>query len=110
MKKLSLLLTLALASLALAGDDYVATVAYTGTAACSAALLPKRNYAVRCTTDCYVRVTKDTTNATATTTSVKVLADKLYDTPTTAEQVYICAIQSASSGNMYIYLNRGPNE
>ena len=43
-----------------AGDDYVASVAYTGTAACSAVLKAKTNYAVRCTTDCYVRVTSDT--------------------------------------------------
>lgn len=108
MKKILAIIAL-FSAVALAGDDYVATVAYTGTAACSAALKPKAKYAVRCTTDCHVRVT-NSTSITATTNNVKLLADKLYDTPTTATQTYICAIQSSASGNMFIYLNRGPNE
>lgn len=109
MKKYTTLIAL-LSLAALAGDDYVATVAYTGTAACSSALRPKKKYAVRCTTDCYVRVTNNTSAATATSNNVKLLADKLYDLPTTSDQVYICAIQVASGGNALIYLNRGPNE
>jgi hypothetical protein len=109
MKLKTLLLTL-VASAALAGDDYVATVAYTGTAACSSALKPRTNYAVICTTDCYVRVTSDTTNATATTNSVLVSANKLYDTPTTGTQTFLCAIQSASAGNMRIFQFRSKDQ
>lgn len=109
MKLKALILTL-VAGVALAGDDYVATVAYTGTAACSSALQPRTNYAVICTTDCHVRVTSDTTNATATTNSVFVAANKLYDTPTTGTQTFICAIQSSSGGNLKIYKFRSKDQ
>lgn len=106
---LALVLALA-ASVSFAGDDPVAQVSYTGTAACSSALRPKKRYAVQCTTDCYVRVTKDTTNATATSNSVKLAADKLYDIQTTAEQVYICAIQVSASGSAKIFLFRAVDD
>jgi hypothetical protein len=108
MKKLALLTLLA--ALALAGDDYQQTVAYTGTAACSTILRPKAKYAVRCTTDCHVKVTVLAATSTATTSDVKLLADKLYDLPTTANQRYICAIQVSAGGNMFVYLNRGTSE
>jgi hypothetical protein len=109
MKKIAFLLTL-LSLSALAGDDPVAQVAYTGTAACSAALKPKSKYAVQPTTDAYVRVTSDTTNATATSNSVKIAADKLYDLNTTSTQVFICCIQVSASGSCKIFLNRGTGE
>lgn len=109
MKKIALLALVA--TLALAGDDYMLTVAYTGTAACSAQLKAKTKYAVRCTTDCYVKVSSTGTAAdTATTNNVLLSAGKLYDTPTTATQRYLCAIQSTAGGNLLIYLNRGPQE
>lgn len=110
MKKLITAVALVAAAIAVAGDDPVTQVSYTGTQGCTAALQPKKKYAVQCTTDCYVRVTSDTTNAPATTNSVLVSAGKLYDTPTTASQVYICAIQSAASGSLKVFLNRGPTE
>ena len=104
-------LTLGLCSLpASAGDDYQQTVAYTGTAACSTILRPKAKYAVRCTTDCHVKVTVLAATSTATTNDVKLLADKLYDLPTTANQRYICAIQASAGGNALIYLNRSTVE
>jgi hypothetical protein len=110
MKKLATLAVL-LSLTALGGDDYIATVAYTGTSACSSALRPKTKYAVRCTTDCYVRVSSlNSGSGLATTNNVLLAAGKLYDTPTTKDQVYICAIQSAAGGNMLIYTNRGPQE
>lgn len=109
MKKLSLLISALLASVSYAGDDYVATVAYTGTAACSSALRPKAKYAVRCTTDCHVKVTTST-SITATTNDVKIAADKLYDLPTTKDQLFICAIRASADGSVLIYLNRGPQE
>lgn len=109
MKKLAFILLSLLAGVCLAGDDYVATVAYTGTAGCSSELRPKAKYAVRCTTDCHVRVTSSA-SIVATTNDVKLLADKLYDVPTTATQRYLCAVQVSSGGNMLIYLNRGPQE
>lgn len=108
MKKLLTLVMLA-ALTALAGDDYIATVAYTGTAACSSLLQPRTKYAVRCTTDCHIRVT-DNTSYTATSNNVLLAAGKLYDTPTTGTQRYICAIRSAADGSMLVYKNRGPNE
>ena len=110
MKLLALLFAVLLPTFAFAGDDPVTQVAYTGTAACTSALRPKKPYAVQCTTDCYVRVTGNTTNATATSNSVLVSAGKLYDVPTTSTQVYICAIQSAASGTMKVFLYRGPTE
>lgn len=109
MKKLALLALVA--TFALAGDDYRQTVAYTGTAACSTILQPKANYAVRCTTDCYVHMSKTGTAAdTAAATDVLLAAGKLYDTPTTSLQTYICFLQSAAGGNGLIYLNRQARE
>ena len=109
MKKLYALALLSL--VAFAGDDYIQTVAYTGTAACSTILPAKRKTAIRCTTDCYVKMSSTgTAVGTATTNDMLVAAGKLYDTPTTATQRYICAIQSAAGGNMLIYLNRGTQE
>lgn len=105
MNKLITTVALLLASVVLAGDDYVTTVAYTGTAACTSALRPKTNYAVQCTTDCRVSVTESTATP-ATANSVKVLADALYDIPTTARQLYICVIQDASAGDARIYHHR----
>lgn len=109
MRKIALLCLL-FALPALAGDDPVAQVSYTDTAGCSSALKPKTKYAVQPTTDAYVRVTKDTTNATATSNSVKIAADKLYDVATTSEQVYICCLQVSASGSCKIFQNRGPTE
>lgn len=99
---------LTMATLSWGGDDYQQTVAYTGTQACSTILKPKTKYAVRCTTDCHVKVTSSV--GTATTNDVKLLADKLYDLPTTATQRYICAIQVSAGGNALIYLNRSISE
>lgn len=103
MNKTLFVVTLLAAFAARAGDEPKTTVAYTGTAACTAALDHKTRFSVQCTTDCYVRVTKDTTNATATSNSVKVPADKLYDVYTTRTKVYICAVQVASSGTMKVF-------
>lgn len=109
MKKIALLCLLA-ALPALAGDDPVAQVSYTGTAACSSALRPKTKYAVQPTTDAYVRVTSNTTNATATSNSVKIAADKLYDVATTSTQVYICCIRVTADGTCKIFINRSTGE
>ncbi len=110
MKKIALLLLVA--SFAFAGDDYAGqTIAYTGTAACSTALRPKTRYAIQCTTDCRVKMSTTGTAAdTASATSVLVAAGKLYDTPTTSGQTFICVIQSTAGGNMFIYLNRATYE
>lgn len=111
MKMLALLFAVLLtSSLAYAGDDPVTQLAYTGTAACTTALKPKTKYAVQPTTDAYVRVTSDTTNATATSNSVKVAADKLYDVATTSTQTYVCCVQVSASGTCKIFLFRGPTE
>jgi hypothetical protein len=110
MKMLALLFAVLLPTFAFAGDDPVTQVAYTGTAGCSAALKPKTKYAVQPTTDAYVRVTSDTTNATATSNSVKVAADKLYDVATTSTQTYVCCVQVSASGTCKIFLFRGPTE
>lgn len=110
MKKLITLVCL-LPMLALAGDDPVAQVAYTGTAGCSSALAAKRKYAVQCTTACYVKVnTSNSTNLPTASTDVYLEANRLYDLPTTSLQVYICAVQASSAGSLKIFLNRGPNE
>jgi hypothetical protein len=109
MKNLFLLLAL-VASVSFAGDDPVTTLAYTGTATCTSALRPKTKYAVQPTTDAYVRVTSSTTLATADSSSVQVAAGKLYDTPTTKDQVYICCVQVTASGSCKIFINRGPTE
>lgn len=101
------------AFVALAGDDPRAQVAYTATQGCTAALRPKTKYAVQCTTDCYVRVQEVSTadaGMSVNTSSVKLLADKLYDTPTTSTQVYICAVRVSASGTMNVFIYRGPNE
>ena len=103
-------LVVLLASLAFAGDDPVTTVAYTGTQGCTAALQRKRSYSVQCTTDCFVRVTDNITTAPATSNSVLVGAGKLYDAPTTERQTFICAVQSAASGTLKVFLYRGPTE
>lgn len=110
MKKLFALICL-VPLLALAGDDPVAQVAYTGTAACSSQLAPKKKYAVQCTTDCYVGVSSSNALGLPTAAaSVFLQANRLYDLPTTASQQYICAIQATASGSLKIFLNRGPNE
>lgn len=116
MKNIALVLAAFIATtalLALAGDDPVQAIAYTSTQTCSSALRPKTKYAVQCTTDCYVRMQTATTadaGMSVNTSSVLVAAGKLYDTPTTALQVYLCVVQSAASGTANIFINRGPNE
>ncbi len=105
MNKFLLALLLTFASFALAGDEPVTQVAYTGTQGCTAILRPKVRYAVQCTTACYVRVTANTTSQPATAAgSVYVDANKLYDVYTTSTKRYICAIQSASGGNLKVFL------
>lgn len=103
----------AIAAYSEAGDDYVASVAYTGTQGCTAQLRPKARYAVRCTSDCYVRMQPAATadaGMSVNTNSMLLSAGKLYDTPTTYDQQYICAVQSSASGTMHVYLYRGPTE
>lgn len=99
---------------AFAGDDPVTQVAYTDTQGCTAILRPKATYAVQCTTDCYVRVqeaaTADAGISVGSSTSVKLAADKLYDTPTTSTQRYLCAVRSTASGTMKVFLYREPRE
>lgn len=108
MKKFAILLILS--AVALAGDDYVQTVAYTGTAACSTILRPKGKYSIRCTSDCHIMVSSDGSANTATTNHMLVSAGKLYDLPTTATQRFICAIQATAAGNAFVYLNRTKDE
>lgn len=116
MKKLAFFTLLVLvgpASLALAGDDYVTSVAYTGTQGCTAQLRPKMRYAVRCTSDCYVRMQQSAVadaGMSVNTSSMLLPSGKLYDTPTTSDQQYICVVQSSASGTMHVYLYRGPQE
>lgn len=97
-------LLLVLASLAFAGDEPVTQVAYTGTQGCTAALQTKKRYAVQCTTDCYIRVTANTTSQPANSNSVKMTSDKLYDVYTTRTKVYICAVQVSSGGSLKVFL------
>lgn len=105
MNRLIFALILALSSVAFAGDEPVTQVAYTGTQGCTAALQTKTRYAVQCTTDCYVRVTKSTSGQAATAaTSVKLAQDKLYDVYTTNTKVYICALQVSSGGNLKVFV------
>lgn len=104
-KKLALILAL-VATAAFAGDEDQQQVSYTGTAACSTALSPSTRYAVQCTTDCYIKVSKATTgagNLPTSTKSVLLTAGKLYDVYTTRTKVYICAIQSSASGSAKIF-------
>jgi hypothetical protein len=110
MRNILTLFTLLAAAVCLAGDDFIASVSYTGTAACSSQLRAKGKYAVRCTTDCHVRVSRNGTTDLATTDDVLLSAGKLYDLPTTATQRYICAIQSSANGAVKIYLNRSTQE
>lgn len=111
MRKLITMFTLLASAVCLAGDDFKVSVNYTGTAACTTALRFKAKYAVRCTTDCHVRVSKTgTTGDLATTDDVLLTAGKFYDLPTTYDQRYICAIQASASGAIKVYLNRGTNE
>lgn len=109
MKKIIALSLALIATVAFAGDEPIAQVSYTGTAGCSAILRPNTRYAVQPTTDAYVRVTSDTTNATATSNSVKVSADKLYDAWTTnaAGKRYICCVQVSTAGTCKIFLYEG---
>lgn len=104
MKRITLTLAVLLAAVALAGDEPIATVAYTGTAACSAQLRPNSRYAVQPTTDAYVLVTADAALATATSAAVKVGADKLYDAYTTRTKRYICFVRVSTSGDGKIFL------
>jgi hypothetical protein len=116
MKNIALLLSafvVTVSLLSFAGDDPVQAIAYTSTQTCSSALRPKTKYAVQCTTDCYVRMQTATTadaGMSVNTSSVLVAAGKLYDTPSTSLQVYLCVVQSAASGTANIFINRGPNE
>lgn len=108
MKTIQLLAVLAVvsfASLARAGDDPVAQVAYTGTQGCTSALGASKRFAVQCTTDCYIRVTSNSTTGPATsTTSVKLGADKLYDVYTTRTKTLICGIQVSAGGTMKVFV------
>lgn len=117
MKNLALTLAAFLvtsAFIALAGDDPVTQIAYTDTQICSSALRPKTKYAVQCTTDCYVRMqagnVADAGVSVGSATSVKLAADKLYDTPTTSDLVRVCVVRVSSSGTAKLFINRGPNE
>jgi hypothetical protein len=102
-----------IATLALAGDDQVTSLSYTATQSCTAILRPKTNYAVQCTTDCYVRVQVDQAADAGTsvnTSSVLLSAGKLYDTPTTSGQLYICVVRSSASGTANIFIHREARE
>lgn len=111
MRNILTLIVLLASAVCLAGDDFKQSVTYTGTSACSTILKAKGKYAVRCTTDCHVRVSKTgAAGDLATTDDVLLTAGKFYDLPTTYDQRYICAIQSSASGALKIYLNRGTNE
>ena len=115
MKKIvtTLAISLLVAGLAMAGDDQIQSVAYTTTQTCTSALRPKTWYAIQCTSDCYVRM-QEANSADAgqsvNTGSVKVPAGKLYDTPTTYNQTFICVVQSTASGTMNVFRHRGPTE
>lgn len=98
-----------------AGDDAIAQITVSADAGagneCSAILRPKTNYAIQPGVDVYVKMGTDG-GAQASSVNVKVEAGKLYDTPTTATQRYICvkpvANGSASSVNIFQY--RSPTE
>lgn len=94
---------------AFAGDDLVQAVSVVSTG-CSQQLAARRNYAVACKGDAYVKVSSTNTDY-PTTDAVKVPADKLYDTPTTQESTYICfRIVDASTKNCSVFINRKANE
>ena len=104
---------------AAAGDDPAGQVAYSAAVGCSGKLRPKTKYAVQCTTDCFVRVVREINGVAASdggvmsvnaTTSILLAAGKLYDTPTTYDNLYICIVQSAASGSAKLFINRGPTE
>lgn len=101
----------------MAGDDPAFQLTMSADAGngaeCTAVLRPKTKYAVQPTVDTYVRVSPvGDGGTTATSSSVKVAAGKLYDTPTTQTQRYICgkpvSAGAASTLNGFIY--RGPTE
>lgn len=106
-----LTLTMLFAPNAQAGDDPATQVTLSADAGagaeCTGALKPKTHYAVQPLVNAYVRVTSNTTAATATSTSVRIDANKLYDVWTTSTQVYICAkpvaAGAASSFNVFLY-------
>lgn len=94
---------------ALAGDDLVQAVSVVSTG-CSQQLAQRRNYAVACKGDAYVKVSSSATDY-PTTDAVKIPADKLYDTPTTVDGTYICfRIVDASTKNCSVFINRKSNE
>jgi hypothetical protein len=100
--------------LALAGDDYLGAsfdvTTNTSTSACGPTLRPKVNYAFRCTTDTYIRVTSDTTNAGASAKDQIATANKLIDLPTTASQTNFCALAVTAAGSCYTYIHREKGE
>lgn len=104
MKRFALILAVLAAPFALAGDEPRQQVAYTGTQGCTTILRPNTRYSVQPTTDAYVRVTNDTTNAPATSTvAVKITADKLYDVFTTTTKRYVCCIQVSAGGTCKLF-------
>jgi hypothetical protein len=107
MKTIQLLVLLAVSLYtfsARAGDEPVAQIAYTGTQGCTAALAASTSFSVQCTTDCYIRVTANSTTGPVTsTTSVQLAAGKLYDVDTTRTKVFICGLQVAAGGTMKVF-------
>ena len=109
-------LTLAFFSLpASAGDDPVQQLVLPADggvdAVCSTLLHPKVNYAAQPEADSYVSIsaTGDGGAGVATSANVLVGTNKLYDTPTTATQRYICCKRAAASttaANCKILLHR----
>lgn len=102
-----------------AGDDPAFALAYGADGGagveCTGALRPKTRYAVQPTSNVYVRVTtspsQDGGVLSATTSSVRVDSGKLYDTPTTSLQLYICVKPvSNGSGTLNGFIYRGPTE
>lgn len=111
------LLGLMFAGAAQAGDDPVFQLVMSADAGsgaeCTGILQAKTRYAVQPTVDTYVRVSLNgDAGVTATSASVKVAAGKLYDTPTTATQRYICGkpVSAGAQSALNGFINRGPTE
>jgi hypothetical protein len=110
----AVVLVLTLGGIVLAGDDYTGAAndvtTNTSTSSCTPLLRANKNYAFRCTTDTYGRVTSDTTNAGASNKDQVLSANKLYDLPTTSDQRNACFLALTAAGSCYVYIHRERNE
>lgn len=101
MKKL--FATLLLVPMLVLGSDMPAekTVSYTGTAGVSSAMFVGRKI-IRCTSDCYY-VMGNANTIVATSASILLQANQLWEVYVDPGNRYISFVQRASAGTAYVY-------